>query len=159
MTPAEHWSAPHLDLFVRGDSAENDLGEALLWEQPTADSTNHTVLLDQGQAVVFPATKTNKAKKINKIQNWYFFYVLQIYFFIFFVQIFFLVFLQIFFSSSFYKYFFSPVLLTNILFYFFTKYFQFFLFLFFTNIFFLQHQANDGATGLTGRRRAAWCTP
>lgn len=37
----------HLDLFVGGDSTEDDFCEALRWKHPKADPSDHTAILDQ----------------------------------------------------------------------------------------------------------------
>lgn len=47
-------SLTYLDLLVGSDSTEHNLGKVLSGEHPETDATNHVVLLNQSQRVVFP---------------------------------------------------------------------------------------------------------
>lgn len=54
-------SSAYLDLLVGSDSTEHNLGKVLGGEHPETDATNHVVLLNQSQRVVFPAHEVGGA--------------------------------------------------------------------------------------------------
>lgn len=60
------WS--DLDLFVGGDSTEDDLRKALGGKHPETDASYHLVVLYQSQALVFPSMNSKQWKYLNPKQ-------------------------------------------------------------------------------------------
>ena len=54
-------SSMNLDLLVGSDSTKNNLSKVLGGEHPETDATNHIVLLNQSQRVVFPVHEVEGA--------------------------------------------------------------------------------------------------
>lgn len=57
----------HLDLFIRGNSTEDNLCEALSWKHTKADSTYYFLVFNQCQALVLSGNE-QEAKEMNKIR-------------------------------------------------------------------------------------------
>ena len=62
-------SSAYLDLLVGSDSTEHNLGKVLGGEHPETDATNHVVLLNQSQRVVFPARGGRGTSKYHYIEH------------------------------------------------------------------------------------------
>ena len=54
----------NLDLFIRRDSTEDDLGEALGGKHAVTDASDDVVTLDEGETLVLPAYNEYASKPI-----------------------------------------------------------------------------------------------